>query len=230
MYARNSGFCPILLGLGWGRRVGAGLGRVWPVLAVGGVSVAADLPADGRRRTAELPRDLPDRRLIPHPVSDVGPLVFPQVARRVRRGHHRSLDRRCPLLLCLVRCPAVAPPLPGPGVDPDDPACFTAAETLIHKAEVFLPLTGQLLPPLRRPDLADLEVHRTPQAGVLRRPLEGRLMLITGPSRSIYFANSVPKMRRVGASYSAVSAPALTAGPAAGPGRRCTWPRTRTRR
>ncbi|MEV0169129.1 hypothetical protein AB0H96_54285 [Nonomuraea fuscirosea] len=66
-------------------------------------------------------------------------------------------------------------PLAGAVVDSDDPARLLAAEALIHKPEVFLPLTGQLLTALRASDLADFELRRTPQAGVLRRPLEGRL-------------------------------------------------------
>jgi hypothetical protein len=43
-------------------------------------AVALDLPADRGRRTAQLARDLADRRLLPHPIGDVDALVDTQVA------------------------------------------------------------------------------------------------------------------------------------------------------
>ncbi len=81
------------------------------------------------------------------------------------------MDRGSRLRQALVHVAAVTPHLPGPPVDPDDPARLPVAVALPHELEVFRPLSGQLPPSLRLPVLPDLEVHRTPCAGVLRRPL-----------------------------------------------------------
>jgi hypothetical protein len=145
-----------------------------------GPAVAPYLPADGRGTAAQLGGDLPDRHLLAQPVGYVDAVALSQIPRGRRRflgTRCRSLprlriDRRNCLLALARRVPAVAPPLAGTQVDPDDPGRFPGAVALLHELEVCGPLPGHPLPGRSPPVLPDLEVHCTPWAGVLQRPLE----------------------------------------------------------
>jgi hypothetical protein len=49
--------------------------------------------------------------------------------------------------------------MPGPAVDPDNPARLSSAHPLRHKIKICLALSEQLPRPLRRPILTDFEQH-----------------------------------------------------------------------
>lgn len=84
------------------------------------------------------------------------------LSERIRDNRFLRLVRNMLQAGYAVGAAAVTPSAARLRVDTDDPACLVVAQALLHEPEVCLPLTQQLLRPLSRPDLPDLEVHRIP--------------------------------------------------------------------
>jgi hypothetical protein len=140
-------------------RIGAGLGGVRAVLAVGRVPVPADFPADRRGAAVQLSGDGAQGYAFTEPVGDVDPLVrAEEPPRRRRSGRHLDWWRPD---MAAGRVGPVPPSLTGAVVNADDPASRLTAVPQLHEPEVFRPLLPQRPTPLRRSVLALLEGHRT---------------------------------------------------------------------